>query len=103
MTSANTAEEPIAYRNQEVAERLHSLADFFLLHNRAIQTRVDDSVVRIFEGRERLLRRSRGYAPRPIELGFPAQEVLACGGELKNTFCLTKQHYAILSQHTGDL
>ena len=103
MTSANTAEEPIAYRNEEVAARLHSLADYFLLHNRAIQTRVDDSVVRIFEGRERLLRRSRGYAPRPIELGFPAQEVLACGGELKNTFCLTKEHYAILSQHTGDL
>jgi hydrogenase maturation protein HypF len=103
MTSANISEEPIAYRNEEVATRLDSLADYFLLHNRAIHTRVDDSVVRIFEGRERLLRRSRGYAPRPIELGFPAQEVLACGGELKNTFCLTKQHYAILSQHTGDL
>ena len=103
MTSANTAEEPIAYRNEELATRLDSLSDYFLLHNRAIHTRVDDSVVRIFEGRERLLRRSRGYAPRPIELGFPAQEVLACGGELKNTFCLTKQHYAILSQHTGDL
>ncbi len=103
MTSANISEEPIAYRNEEVAERLHPLADYFLLHNRAIHTRVDDSVVRIFEGRERLMRRSRGYAPRPIELGFPAREVLACGGELKNTFCLTKEHYAILSQHTGDL
>ncbi len=103
MTSANISEEPIAYRNEEVAARLHPLADYFLLHNRAIQTRVDDSVVRILEGRERTLRRSRGYAPRPIELGFPAQEVLACGGELKNTFCLTKQHHAILSQHTGDL
>jgi len=103
MTSANTAEEPIAYRNEEVATRLHPLADYFLLHNRTIHSRVDDSVVRILEGRERLLRRSRGYAPRPIELGFSAQEVLACGGELKNTFCLTKQHYAILSQHTGDL
>ncbi|MGO9228246.1 MAG: carbamoyltransferase HypF [Bryobacteraceae bacterium] len=103
MTSANLSEEPIAYRNEEVAARLHPLADFFLLHNRPIQTRVDDSVVRVFEGGERLLRRSRGYAPRPIELGFPAQEVLACGGELKNTFCLTKEHYAILSQYTGDL
>lgn len=103
MTSANISEEPIAFRNQEVAGRLHALADYFLLHNRTIQTRVDDSVVRIFEGRERTLRRARGYAPRPIELGFPAQEVLACGGELKNTFCLTKEHYAILSQHTGDL
>ncbi|HEY9140297.1 MAG TPA: carbamoyltransferase HypF [Bryobacteraceae bacterium] len=103
MTSANVSEEPIAFRNEEVAARLHPLADYFLLHNRAIQTRVDDSVVRVFEGRERLLRRSRGYAPRPIELGFAAQEVLACGGELKNTFCLTKEHHAILSQHTGDL
>ena len=103
MTSANISEEPIAFRNEEVAARLHPLADYFLLHNRTIHTRVDDSVVRIFEGRERLLRRSRGYAPRPIELGFPAREVLACGGELKNTLCLTKEHYAILSQHTGDL
>jgi hydrogenase maturation protein HypF len=103
MTSANLSEEPIAYRNEEVAARLHPLADYFLLHNRPIQTRVDDSVVRILEGRERLLRRSRGYAPRPIELGFAAEQVLACGGELKNTFCLTKDHYAILSQHTGDL
>jgi hydrogenase maturation protein HypF len=103
MTSANLSEEPIVYRNEEVAARLHPLADYFLLHNRPIQTRVDDSVVRVFEGQERLLRRSRGYAPRPIELGFAAREVLACGGELKNTFCLTKDHYAILSQHTGDL
>jgi hydrogenase maturation protein HypF len=103
MTSANLSEEPIAYRNEDVAARLHPLADYFLLHNRPIQTRVDDSVVRVFVGRERLLRRSRGYAPRPIELGFAAQEVLACGGEMKNTFCLTKQHYAILSQHLGDL
>ncbi len=103
MTSANISEEPIAYRNEEAAARLHPLADYFLLHNRPIHTRVDDSVVRIFEGRERLVRRARGYTPRPIELGFPAQQVLACGGELKNTFCLTKDHFAILSQHTGDL
>jgi len=103
MTSANISEEPIAYRNQEVAARLHPLADYFLLHNRTIYTRVDDSVVRVFAGRERLVRRARGYAPRPIELGFAVPEVLALGGELKNTFCLTKQHYAILSQHTGDL
>lgn len=103
MTSANLSEEPIAYRNQDVPERLHELADYFLIHNRKIHTRVDDSVVRIFEARSRTLRRSRGYAPHPIDLGFPVPEVLACGGELKNTFCVTKDHYAILSQHIGDL
>ena len=103
MTSANLSEEPIAYRNEETPARLHPLADYFLLHNRPIHTRADDSVVRIFEGRERLMRRARGYAPRPVELGFRTEQVLACGGELKNTFCLTKGDYAILSQHTGDL
>jgi len=103
MTSGNLSEEPIASRNEEVAMRLHTLADDFLLHNRKIQTRVDDSVVRTFEGRERTLRRSRGYAPHPIELGVPVQQILACGGELKNVFCLTKTHYAVLSQHIGDL
>ena len=103
MTSGNISEEPIAFRNEEVPPRLHALADFFLVHNRKIHARVDDSVVRVFEGRDRTLRRSRGYAPHPIDLGFPLEPVLACGGELKNTFCLTREHYAILSQHIGDL
>lgn len=103
MTSANVSEEPIAYRNEEKSTRLHPLADFFLVHNRKIHTRADDSVVRVFEDRERTVRRSRGYAPLPIDLGYEVQPVLACGGELKNTFCLTKEHYAILSQHIGDL
>ena len=103
MTSGNLSEEPIASRNEEVAPRLHKLADYFLLHNRKIQTRVDDSVVRAFQGRERTLRRSRGYAPQPIDLGKPVQQILACGGELKNVFCLTKEHYAVLSQHIGDM
>jgi hydrogenase maturation protein HypF len=102
MTSGNLSEEPIVSSNQDV-QRLAPLAEHFLLHNRDIQTRVDDSVVRTFEGKERLIRRSRGYAPQPIELGHPVAEVLACGGELKNTFCLTKGSYAILSQHIGDL
>jgi hydrogenase maturation protein HypF len=102
MTSGNLAEEPIVSRNQE-APRLEKLADHFVLHNRDIQTRVDDSVLRTFEGKERLIRRSRGYAPQPIELGRPIHELLAVGGELKNTFCLTKGTYAILSQHIGDL
>ena len=103
MTSGNLSEEPIVSRNEELAERLHPLADFFLVHDRKIQTRVDDSVARMFEGRERQLRRARGYAPLPIDLARPLRQVVALGGELKNTFCLTKSRYAILSQHIGDL
>ncbi len=103
MTSGNMSDEPIVSRNEEARPRLQTLADHFLLHNRAIQTRVDDSVFQIFEGREYPVRRSRGYAPDPIQLAMPMKEVLACGGELKNTLCLTKDRYAILSQHIGDL
>ena len=102
MTSGNMSEEPIVSRNED-ASRLQSLADYFLLHNRKIQARVDDSVVESFEGCEYPVRRSRGFAPEPVDLGMPVREILACGGELKNTLCLTKDHYAILSQHIGDL
>jgi hydrogenase maturation protein HypF len=103
MTSGNLSEEPIVTGNRDAALRLASIADAFLFHNRDIHTRVDDSVARVFACQERVLRRSRGYAPHPITLGFPVAEVLACGGELKNTFCLTKDHHAFLSQHIGDL
>jgi len=103
MTSGNLSEEPIVTSNRDAAARLDKIADAFLFHNRDIHTRVDDSVVRIFEGQERVLRRSRGYAPFPIRLNFPLAEILACGPELKNTFCLTKDHHAFLSQHIGDL
>lgn len=103
MTSGNLSEEPIASHNEEVAPRLHPLCDAFLLHNRRIQTRVDDSVVRCFQGKDRVLRRSRGYAPHPIDLGVPLRPILAMGGELKSAFCLTVGHYAIPSQHIGDL
>jgi len=103
MTSGNLSEEPIVTSNREAAARLDGIADAFLFHNRDIHTRVDDSVVRIFDGKERVLRRSRGYAPFPVHLNFPVAEVLACGAELKNTFCLTKAHHAFLSQHIGDL
>ena len=103
MTSGNMSEEPIVSRNEDAWPRLHKLADGFLLHNRDIRTRVDDSVFQIFDGREYPVRRSRGYAPDPIALAMPLAEVLACGGELKNTLCLTKGKYAILSQHIGDL
>ena len=103
MTSGNLSEEPIVTANAEAMRQLGGVADWFLLHNRDIWTRVDDSVVRTFEGRERVLRRSRGFVPQTIDLGIELDEVLAFGGELKNTFCLTKGRYAILSQHIGDL
>ena len=103
MTSGNLSEEPIVTGNREAAMRLDRIADAFLFHNRDIHTRVDDSVVRIFERKERVLRRSRGFAPHPVHLDFPTAEILACGAELKNTFCLTKEHHAFLSQHIGDL
>jgi hydrogenase maturation protein HypF len=103
MTSGNLSEEPIVVSNAEAMRQLDGIADWFLLHNRDIAMRVDDSVVRIFQGRQRVLRRSRGFVPQTIDLGIECDEVLAFGGELKNTFCLTKGRYAILSQHIGDL
>jgi hydrogenase maturation protein HypF len=103
MTSGNLSEEPIVVANDEALQNLSGIADWFLLHNRDIATRVDDSVVRVFERRERVLRRSRGYAPQSIGLGVELQQVLAVGAELKNTFCLTCGRHAILSQHIGDL
>ncbi|HLK51582.1 MAG TPA: carbamoyltransferase HypF [Bryobacteraceae bacterium] len=103
MTSGNLSEEPIVTRNEDARARLSAVADSFVAHNRAIHTRVDDSVVRIFEGVPRVLRRARGFVPLPIDVGEEVTEVLACGGELKNTFCLTKGRYALLSQHIGDL
>ncbi len=103
MTSGNMKEEPIATGNEEALERLAPLADYFLLHDRDIYIRCDDSVIRVFEGREMPIRRSRGYVPFPIRVPFELEEILACGAELKNTFCLTKEGYAFLSQHIGDL
>ena len=103
MTSGNLSEEPIVTSNDEALLHLSGIADWFLLHNRDIATRVDDSVVRVFEQRERVLRRARGFVPLTIDLGFELEQVLAVGAELKNTFCLTRSRYAILSQHIGDL
>jgi hydrogenase maturation protein HypF len=103
MTSGNMSEEPIVVDNEQARERIGGVADWFLTHNRDIYMRTDDSVVRTFEGRERVLRRSRGYAPQTLDLGRAVPEMLACGGELKNVFCLTKGRHAILSQHIGDL
>ena len=103
MTSGNVSDEPISYRNKEAIRRLSKIADYFLFHNREIHMRCDDSVTRIFEGQPYILRRSRGYVPSPIKLSFPLEMILACGGELKNTFCLTRGQYAFMSHHIGDL
>jgi hydrogenase maturation protein HypF len=103
MTSGNYSEEPIAIDNADALERLANLADYFLLHNRDIETRADDSVVRVFENRELPIRRSRGYAPYPVRLPFTTRPTLAVGAELKNTFCVTRDQYAFISQHIGDL
>jgi hydrogenase maturation protein HypF len=103
MTSGNYSEEPIVKDNDVACERLGPLADAFLLHNRDIHIQCDDSVVRVFEGRELPIRRSRGYAPFPVKLPGPVAEILAVGGELKNTFCLTRDQYAFMSQHIGDM
>ncbi len=103
MTSGNITDEPICYKNEEAFQRLSRIADYFLFHNREIHMRCDDSVTRVFEGKPYLLRRSRGYVPYPIKLSFPIEMILACGGELKNTFCLTRDQYAFVSHHIGDL
>ncbi|OGO10024.1 MAG: carbamoyltransferase HypF [Chloroflexi bacterium RBG_13_68_17] len=103
MTSGNLSEEPIATDNDEARRRLTSLSDALLMHDRDIHVRCDDSVVRQFEGRVYPIRRSRGYAPFPVRLPWEAPPLLACGAELKNTFCLTRDRYAFLSHHIGDL
>jgi len=103
MTSGNLSEEPIAKDNDEAVRRLQGIADYFLLHNRDIYARYDDSVTMVERDKPQLIRRARGYAPHPIHLPFKAKQVLACGAELKNTFCLTRDEYAFLSQHIGDM
>ena len=104
MTSGNFSEEPIATDNQDALERLGSLADAFLIHDRDIHIRCDDSVVRVDRDKSIVfLRRSRAYAPYPVRLPFEVRPILAVGGELKNTFCLTRDHYAFLSHHIGDM
>ena len=103
MTSGNLSEEPIATDNEEARTRLTVLADAFLMNDRDIHTRCDDSVVRALDGGAYLLRRSRGYAPFPLNLAWESPSILATGPELKNTFCLTKGTYAFLSHHIGDM
>jgi hydrogenase maturation protein HypF len=103
MTSGNISEEPIVISNAAARCKLAPLVDVIVDHNRDIFMRVDDSVARLFEGVPRILRRARGYTPEAIPLSHQVAEVLAVGAELKNTFCLTKGSFAILSQHIGDL
>ncbi len=106
MTSGNLSDEPQCIDNDEALNRLCNVAEHFLLHDRSIARRVDDSIVRVMGGSTRVLRRARGYAPAPLRLpaGFAdAPPVLAMGGELKNTFCLLRDGDAVLSHHMGDL
>ncbi|MBS1791394.1 MAG: carbamoyltransferase HypF [Acidobacteria bacterium] len=104
MTSGNVSDEPICYEDSDARRRLAEIADYFLTHNRRIHMRTDDSVTRVMSGEKVLLRRSRGYAPAPIKTTFSfQQQILGCGAELKNTFCLARDRYAFVSHHIGDL
>jgi len=106
MTSGNLSEEPIATDNEEARKRLVKLADAFLMHDRDIHIRCDDSVVRVISDQLPAIypiRRSRGYSPFPVKLPFEVPQILATGSELKNTFCITNGNYAFLSHHIGDM
>jgi len=104
MTSGNMSDEPLICRNSLALERLGTVADAFLMHDREIYRQVDDSIVHIVDGRPVLLRRARGYVPTPIVTGKKCgQDIFAAGGDLKNTFCFTKQNQLICSEHIGDL
>lgn len=103
MTSANVSDEPIAYDDQDVLDRLSGIADYFLVHNRDIHKPCDDSVVRVLMEQQYILRRSRGFAPAPIKLSREISSILAVGGEVKNAFCLTQGQFAFMSPHIGDL
>jgi len=103
MTSGNLSEEPIAIDNDEAFRRLSGIADCFLVHDREIYMRNDDSVVRVVGGKVRMIRRSRGYVPVPIFLPYKVRPTLACGPYLSNTICIAQGEHAFLSQHVGDL
>jgi hydrogenase maturation protein HypF len=103
MTSANLSEEPIAVDNQEAMQRLQGIADAYLVHDRDILRRCDDSVVRVTSGHTQQMRRSRGFVPVPVSIERESQPILAVGGELKNTICVVRGSEAFLSQHIGDL
>lgn len=103
MTSGNRSGEPLSIDNNDALEAFCHIADYFLLHNRDIYFRADDSIARVQAGEPRFIRRSRGYAPLPISLNKKMPKILSCGGGLKSTVCLTRNNDAFLSQHIGDL
>jgi hydrogenase maturation protein HypF len=103
MTSGNISEEPIAKDNDEAIRRLNGIADYFLVNNRDIYARYDDSVMLVERSVPRFVRRARGYAPYPVRLKYQSRQILGCGAEEKNTFCLTRDNYAFVSQHIGDM
>jgi hydrogenase maturation protein HypF len=103
MTSGNISEEPIAKDNEEALRRLGGIADYFLMHDRDIYARYDDSVMIVEENGPSFVRRARGYAPYPIHLPYESRQILGCGAEEKNTFCLTRDNFAFVSQHIGDM
>ncbi len=106
MTSGNISGQPQIIDNTEAKDTLSEIADLIVYHNRDIANRIDDSVVRYMAGKVRVMRRARGYAPRSFTMprGFEASpQILACGAELKSTFCLLKAGSALVSQHQGDL
>jgi len=103
MTSGNLSGEPLCVANEEALTRLKGIADFFLLHNREIAIGIDDSVMRFIAGKPRLIRRARGFVPEPLPYPFTEKRVFAFGPHLKNTFTLTREDEAFISQHLGDL
>ncbi|MCP4399721.1 MAG: carbamoyltransferase HypF [bacterium] len=103
LTSGNVSDEPIVIRNENALSKLSPIADAILLYNRDIYNRSDDSVVFVAHNQPRLLRRSRGWAPEPVNIPLDAEGIVAAGAELKNCFCIGKGEQAILSQHIGDL
>ena len=103
MTSGNRSGEPLSIDNEDALDAFSHIADYFLLHNRDIYFRADDSIVRVQAGKTRFIRRSRGYAPLPIFLNRKMPKILGCGGGLKSAVCLTRDNYVFLSQHIGDL
>ena len=103
LTSGNFSNEPILIDNQLALEQFSPFVDVTILHNRAIYNRTDDSVVRIMGGKERILRRSRGYVPAPVRTTLNTEGILAFGAELTNCFCVGKGQKAFISQHIGDL